>query len=391
LRIAIVSNWAPPPRRRIGGAQVYATELARRLAAEHEVVVLSGASELPLPGVRHVSLPHQRYLHPAESDMRKVLWHLRDQWRPSVHRVLKSALLEIRPDVVHTQEPQGLSAAVFTATAATPAAHVHTAHDLNLLCVRTTMTDHGQYCGGRCGRCFVQRNVRARLVARGIDRLIAPSDYMRELHVRRGVVQREAAVTIRQPAREASARERQPNGSELHVGFMGNLSPHKGILTLINAFGYAPAEWRLHIAGDGLLDADVHLAAQADERIVHHGYVTGAEKDRFFDQLDVLVFPSEYEENAPLIAAEAGVRGLPCLVSDRGGLPETPHAWKFHAGDAMGLLEALRRLAADPSAIARASQSLMQSRSDFLWPRHLERVEEVYTDALAAWRRRTAT
>src|SRR3954452_2414306 len=86
LRIAIVSNWAIPPRRRIGGAQVYAAELARRLAPEHDVVVLSGASELPLPGVRHVSLPHQRYLHPSEPDVRKALWHLRDQWRPSVHR-----------------------------------------------------------------------------------------------------------------------------------------------------------------------------------------------------------------------------------------------------------------------------------------------------------------
>jgi glycosyltransferase involved in cell wall biosynthesis len=236
----------------------------------------------------------------------------------------------------------------------------------------------------------VQRNVRGRLVSRGLDRLIAPSDFMRDLHVRRGVVRREAAITIRQPAREARARERSPNGSELHIGFMGNLSGHKGILTLINAFGYAPSEWRLHIAGDGLLDADVHLAAQADERITHHGYVTGADKDRFFDQLDVLVFPSEYEENAPLIAAEAGIRGLPCLVSDRGGLPETPHAWTFRAGDAKGLLDALRRLATEPGAVSKASQALIRDRSDFLWAGHLERVVDVYTDALDAWRKRTA-
>ena len=33
-----------------------------------------------------------------------------------------------------------------------------------------------------------------------------------------------------------------------------------------------------------------------------------------------------------MIAAEAVVRGLPSVVSDRGGLPETPEAWTFQAG-----------------------------------------------------------
>ena len=73
-----------------------------------------------------------------------------------------------------------------------------------------------------------------------------------------------------------------------------------------------------------------------DGRINHYGYVTGAQKNSFFDRLDVMVIPSEYEENAPIIVAEALVRGLPCVVSDRGGLPETPEAWTFRAGDTIG-------------------------------------------------------
>jgi len=386
LRIAIVSNWALP----IGGAQIYAAALAGRLAQTHDVLVLSGASDLRIPGAECVTVPHLRPLHPSESNVRKAGWHLRDQWRPTVHRAIRRELHRFRPDVVNTHEPQGLSAAVFTALADVEAAHVHTAHDLNLLCLRTTMTLGGHPCAGRCARCLLQRAVRARLAARRLDQLIAPSDYMRDVHVRFGVIAPEAAVTIRQPASDAPGRQRHPDGNGLNVGFMGTLSPHKGVLTLLETFRSAPNGWRLHLAGDGLLDDKVRATCAVDERIDHYGFVTGAQKNAFFDRLDVLVIPSEYEENAPLIAAEAAVRGLPCVVSDRGGLPETSEAWTFRAGDAGSLLDVLRRLVHEPNALSQASGALLRMRHDFLWPQHLERVEAAYARAITARRARVS-
>ena len=380
MRVAVVSNWALP----IGGAQIYAAELAERLAPRHDVLMLSGASDLRIPGAECASVPHLRPLHPSESDLRKTVWHLRDQWRPAVHRAIKRELRRFRPDVVHTQEPQGLSAAVFTAVAAVDSPHVHTAHDLNLLCVRTAMTINGLPCRGRCAPCLLQRNVRSRLAARGLDRLIAPSDYARETHIRWGVVSPRGAITIRQPASDAPARHREPDPKALQVGFIGTLVRHKGILTLLEAFRSAPNGWRLHLAGGGVLDDTVRAACAIDERVTHHGYVMGAQKNAFFDRLDVLVIPSECEENAPLIAAEAVVHGLPCVVSDRGGLPETPEASTFRAGDAEDLVATLKGLADEPNVLSEASRGLVRVRDQFLWPGHVERVEDVYAEAISA-------
>ncbi len=382
MRVAVVSNWALP----IGGAQIYATALAAQLAESQDVLVLSGASDLRISGAECLTLPHLRPLDPAESAARKAAWHLRDQWRPTVHHAVKRELRRFRPDVVHTQEPQGLSAAVFTALATVEGAHVHTAHDLNLLCVRTAMTINGHACAGRCAPCLLQRNVRGRFAARRLDQLIAPSDYVREVHLTAGVVAPEAATTIRQPASEAPSRQREPKPGELQVGFMGTLVRHKGILTLLEAFRAAPAGWRLHLAGGGVLDDAVSAACATDGRITHHGYVTGTQKNAFFDRLDVLVIPSECEENAPLIAAEAVVRGAPCVVSDRGGLPETPEAWTFRAGDVSALLGVLRRLDEDPTSIARASRALIGLRGDFGWARHLEQLHVAYENAISARR-----
>jgi glycosyltransferase involved in cell wall biosynthesis len=378
LRIAVITNWALP----IGGAQIYAAELVARLAGRHEVLMLSGASDLRIPGVEYVQVPHLRPLRPDESVLRKSVWHLRDQWRPAVHRAIRHELQRFRPSVVHTHEPQGLSAAVFTALADLPAAHVHTAHDLNLLCVRTAMTVDGQRCGGRCTPCLLQRNVRARLAQRSVDRLIAPSDYARAVHLRWKVATQATSSTVRQPAADAAARERAPRDAGLHIGFMGTLVRHKGILTLLEMFREAPQAWRLHLAGSGLLDDRVRAACAADDRITHHGYVTGTEKKSFFDRLDVLVIPSECEENAPLIAAEAVVSGLPCVVSDRGGLPETPAAFVFRAGDTGSLRATLQQLAETPETLREASGTLMKIRGNFLWPAHLERVEDNYEQAI---------
>ena len=82
------------------------------------------------------------------------------------------------------------------------------------------------------------------------------------------------------------------------------------------------------------------------------GEVSGANKDRFLDSLDLLVVPSEYEENAPLVLAEAGVRGLPAIVSDRGGLPETPYAQIFRARDVDSLIAVLLRNVTNPELVA---------------------------------------
>ena len=91
---------------------------------------------------------------------------------------------------------------------------------------------------------------------------------------------RRQAITIRQPASEGPARPRESNLRALQVGFMGTLMRHKGVLTLLEAFRSAPAGWRLHLAGGGVLDDAVSAACATDERITHHGYVTWRDEER---------------------------------------------------------------------------------------------------------------
>jgi glycosyltransferase involved in cell wall biosynthesis len=367
-----VSSSVAPER--LGGSEAYAADLAAALAERHDVLLHTGARTAP-PGVELARLPALPDLTKEASRGHKAVWHLRDQWRLAVHTTLKQQLRHFRPDVVHTQHPQGLSAAVFSAVAADDLPHAHTVHDANALCARITMTTNGRFCGGHCVACLPQRRIRSALLKRSLGRLIAPSDYFKQMHVRAGVVPADRAQTIRQGAQPGTSRIRATRGDSITLGFVGALAPHKGVPTLLTAFHAAPSQWRLWIAGAGPLQAKVRRVADSDPRIRFTGVVDGAAKDEFLDGMDLLVIPSEYEENAPLVAVEAAVRALPMVVSDRGGLPETPEATVFRAGDPGRLLESIAGLAESPDAMAAKSTRLDKERPRFLWSHHVEQVE----------------
>jgi len=380
VRIALVSSSVAPERQ--GGSEAYASDLARSLAESHEVTLFTGA-RTPVDGVHTQHLPGLPDLARDASSAYKAVWHLRDQWLPAVHRALTAGLRDFAPDVVHTHQPQGLSGAVFTAAGTSDAVHVHTVHDANAFCARISMTANGEFCGGRCTRCLAQRQVRPRLLSRSVDLLLSPSRYFRDMHVSRGAVSPEQARVIPHGAPPGTTRLRERTDESFTIGFIGALAPHKGIGTLLDAFADAPQSWRLRVAGSGPFATRVETAAGADPRIEHIGFVAGAAKDGFLDSLDTIVIPSEYEENSTLVAVEAGVRGLPAAVSDRGALPETPEATVFHERNPRSLLDALRVLADSPGALEEASRRLIDSQKGFLWSTHVERVEAALRQAVA--------
>lgn len=378
MRVALISNFLPGPGR--GGAERYAAMLASTLAsAGHEVTIYSGDSagagaDVPA-GVSCRLLPGMPEIDPTATAAHKALWHLREQWLPAVHRALRAGLRAQRPDVVHSHEPQLLSAAVFTAVAAERLRHVHTAHDFNLLCAHVTMTRAGRPCDGRCPECRVQRAVRVRALRRRLDLLLAPSDFVRKRHVAHGVVAPRRALTIRHGAAPGRRRLREPTPGHLRLGYLGALAEHKGVRTLLRAAGAMPQGWTLALAGAGPLVAEVRAAAARDPRVSFAGELNELARDAFLDELDALVIPSEWEEPATLVAVEAAVRGLPAVVSDRGGLPETPHAIVFPGGDSFALLARLRELDSVPNILIGRSRALLDSSDAYEWSTHVEAVE----------------
>jgi len=376
MRIAVVSNTLPPSGR--GGAEAYAAALAESLASAHEVVVVTGAKTGELLHASTFHVPGMPDLPAAASHLWKASWHLREQWLPRVHSRMFRFIQDWQPDVVHTHEPQGLSAAVFTALARAHVPHVHTLHDFNLICGRVTTTRGGEFCGGRCLACLPQRIIRTSAVRRRLDLAIAPSRFIRDRHVSLGALPARLVEVIPHGTPLVPGRIRR-RGATFTVGFIGTVAQHKGVLTLLAAFKDTPPDWRLVIAGDGPLSGHVQDLASADPRITVSGRVDGKARDDFFEAIDVLAVPSEWEENAPLVAIEAAVRGIPVVASGRGGLAEAPVASSHASGDFVDLRRALT-IFAFGAALERASQQVYDRRHELSWDTHVAAVERRLSD-----------
>ena len=163
----------------------------------------------------------------------------------------------------------------------------------------------------------------ARHVFHTIDLLVAPSASIADEFIALGAPADRVEVSdYGFPA--VADRPSLPRSSTgpLQVGFVGTLVWHKGVHVLIEAArGVTGCE--LHIHGDTRVFPDyvarLRQAAAGAPIIFHDGF----ERDRsseVYGQLDVLVIPSLWPENSPLVAHEAFMHGVPVVGARSGGL-----------------------------------------------------------------------
>jgi glycosyltransferase involved in cell wall biosynthesis len=109
------------------------------------------------------------------------------------------------------------------------------------------------------------------------------------------------------------------------VGYLGPLSAEKGIwdfLALVTTLRAGSPHLLVHIAGpsaDAAATAAVVQLATRDPLTRYWGAAYRADKVRFLDCVDVLIFPSRYRHEAePLVVYEALAAGIPVIATQVG-------------------------------------------------------------------------
>jgi len=172
-------------------------------------------------------------------------------------------------------------------------------------------------------------------------------------------------IAIVPPGTDRAPRaEGSPDGTPTLL-MLATLTPRKGHLTLLRALDACrDIPWRLTCVGSPDLNP-AHAAAVAQavadsglaDRITLAGAVPQDRLDALWRQTDLFVLPSSHEGYG-MAAAEALARGIPCVVSAAGALPEVvpPGAGAIvPPGDVPALAAALRRLLTDGQARAAAA------------------------------------
>lgn len=207
-----------------------------------------------------------------------------------------------------------------------------------------------------------------------LDRVLAPTRLMQERLTAHGLdprkVQRQAYGIATRPPR---ARVPDPAG-RLRLGFIGALGEHKGVHVLIQAMRRLEGCTALELQVYGRPDFDrryharLTALAAGDARIRFCGTFPNAQIGEVLSAMDVLVVPSIWYENAPLVVYEAQAAGCAVVATDLGGLSEVVehevNGLLFPVGDADALARAIRRLEADRGLLARLSMNSRPPKSD---------------------------
>jgi glycosyltransferase involved in cell wall biosynthesis len=217
-----------------------------------------------------------------------------------------------------------------------------------------------------------------RVLLDAADRAVVTSATTRAVLVRAGIAP--ARIHVVRPGRDrlgerSSPPDPSPDGRTRFL-FLGSLTPRKGVLELVDAFGGVAGSATLTLAGpadrDPAYAAAVRLAAAhagADVRIT--GTLEDAALAGELARHDALVLPSHYE-GFGIAVAEALSHGLAVIASRAGALPEVvrdgAEAILVPPGDRRALMGALALLTRDRARLAgMAENALARARELPTW------------------------
>jgi glycosyltransferase involved in cell wall biosynthesis len=206
----------------------------------------------------------------------------------------------------------------------------------------------GRLGGARLRAAARDRHLLASAALGRVARFAAPSRDLAERFARLGLDRARidlVTLPLVHPVRAAP----DPGSGPLRLLFVGSLIPTKGVHLLIEAFARLPAgAATLRVIGpQPPTDVDPTYARRLSERVREVpgarlcGPFAPGQVQPVLDEADVLVLPSIWEENSPLVLREARAAGLRIVASRRGGIPEVAPGARLCEPDVDSLLRAL--------------------------------------------------
>jgi glycosyltransferase involved in cell wall biosynthesis len=125
-----------------------------------------------------------------------------------------------------------------------------------------------------------------------------------------------------QAAIPVEVREGFSAPGRIQLGYLGRFHFKKKLENIVGAAVRA-ANVGLVVAGSGPKEYEeaIHALAKPGDPVKWRGFVQKGQREEFFRSIDVLVLASEYECFG-MAAAEALVRGIPVIVSERVGVAD---------------------------------------------------------------------
>ena len=422
MRILFVASAFLPDS--TGGTELHAFQLAKELAREHEVRIVTRGGRGDID-----DYVVDRYAHEG-LQVQRINYCFRDaqtfEWIYSnarIDAIVGRELDEFRPDLVHIHHLTCLSTGIIDQVKDRGIALVLTLHDFWMFCPRGQRIDskleicetvdrqkcesclaelwphffpearaHGWFAKPAADR-LARWDEHVRRVLARCDLLITPSEFHREKILEFALPEERLVALAHGLDVERLRRRRDPDGPIKTIGFIGTVIPSKGVHVLVEAFvGLRDPSLALEIWGEApSFHGDVGYAERlremvpADLGIRMRGRYRNADLPEILANIDLLVVPSLWWETYCLTIFEGLLSGAVVLAADHGAMREAlkggGEGLLFEPGSAADL-QAKIRTVRDDAEIRR------RYRNRNAWIKSLEtharEMKELYRRALVS-------
>lgn len=292
---------------------------------------------------------------------------------PHGKRLMRAAIAQFRPDVVHAHNLFPLlTSSVYDACREAGIPVIQSLHNFRITCAGAILFRagkpcedcitgspyqaalHGCYRGSRAGSLAVARMIdvhrRRNIWNTRVDRFIALTQFAKERCIAAGIAPERITV---KPNYAPDPGRVPPGSSPARAGalFVGRLTQEKGVHLLLKAWQGLTVP--LTIIGDGPLKPDV--VAASGGMITYRGAQTALEVRAAMREAAFLIMPSECYETFGMVIVEAFANALPVIASRLGAMGELVEhertGFLFTAGDAADLAAKVRSAAARPQEL----------------------------------------
>lgn len=413
MRLLLISHFFPPESR--AGTENYTFGIAKALQARgHDVLVLCASDWIrgaaywngvsadiveDIP-VRRANINWQQAHNPN-----RALYT-----SPQATAWVTDILADYQPDMVHITSAYALGVGILDAVYQAGIPLAVTLTDFWFLCPRTILLrGDGTLCDGRttpwqCQQClladsgvykqtkpFLPDTVRRKLWqtisahpflarqpgARGLaldmderkaltaramqlpDRILSPSRFVQQMVAQAGLSDRVAYLPHGHELSWLQAYKGKTASTALRFGFMGQVQHQKGVHILVDAYCEADLgdRARLDIWGDleqsPAYVRQVRRLSSGNDSVRLRGRFPRADIAQVLADIDVMVVPSVWYENAPLVIHEAFATHTPVIATNLGGMAELVQHERngllFELNDSADLARQLRRMVDEPA------------------------------------------
>ena len=429
MRILYVHHTLPPDS--FAGSEIYHYRLAQAMAPQHEVMILYREANPALPEYALREREELGMTVFAINNTFKECTSFEMTYRNrDIERRFDELLTRLQPQIVHFGHVTCLSTGLPAVARHHGARVFMTVHDFWLLCQRGQLLRRDySLCSGptpsECSSCLADQmtlSPRTKQAARlagayldfatspflrrlaswysiahlwlsreakeaywkradeiqtlfdSVDCFISPSEFLRGVFIKHGVPEDKIIYSQNGLEKNFLASYERTSSAILRLGYIGSVMPSKGLHVLLEAMKRVKGDnisLTVHGAfqtyhGDATYESQIRRLL-AQPRVTYAGHFEHGLLGRILSDIDVLVVPSVWYENAPLTIQEAFEAGIPVVASDLGGMREYvtdgTDGLLFKPGSSDHLARVLEKLVADRDLVNLLARGTIPQKS----------------------------